>query len=129
MPTRSASPATTHSTSVAGEAAAGGLDNNGGGGGGRILILANTYTASGTGIFNLAGGPGTGLYGDAGGSGVLTIVPEPSSLVLLAMVLPIVAYSLRRRARVPMKHRQPATSTSGGNGLSTSAWNTAYTQL
>jgi hypothetical protein len=65
-------------------AAAGGF----GGFGGRILILANSYSNSGT--FNLAGVGG-------GGAGVLTIVPEPSSLVLLAMALPVGACAWRRR--------------------------------
>jgi hypothetical protein len=69
----------------------------GGGGGGRILILANSYTATGQ-VFDLANGGGVGFAG----AGVLTIgalVPEPSSLVLLATVLPMVAYAWRRRAR------------------------------
>jgi hypothetical protein len=73
----------------------------GGGGGGRILILANSYSASGPRLFNLAGGSGGSVPPGQGFGGVLTIsiVPEPSSLVLLATALPAVAYALRRRAR------------------------------
>jgi hypothetical protein len=75
----------------------GGGFGSGGGGGGRILILANSYNNSGT--FDLAGGSGN-VVGSNGGPGVLTTgaLPEPSSLLLLATALPIVAYTLRRRS-------------------------------
>ncbi len=77
----------------------------GGGGGGRILIETDSFTASGSGNFaNLAGGTGS-LRISNGGDGVLTIdrlapasVPEPSSLILLGLALPIVARAWRRRA-------------------------------
>jgi hypothetical protein len=67
-----------------------GLGGAGGGGGGRILILTELYKNTGT--FNLAGGGGGG-----GAAGVLTITPEPSGLILLAMALPAAAYALRGR--------------------------------
>jgi hypothetical protein len=63
--------------------------------------MANAYNNTGT--FGLTGGLGGigGVFngnGSNGGDGVLTVIlPEPSSLVLLATALPMVAYALRRR--------------------------------
>jgi hypothetical protein len=63
-------------------------------GGGRILILANAYSNSGS--FNLAGGDGF----NAGGAGVLTIIPEPSSLVLVGTgAVALLGTAARRRAK------------------------------
>jgi hypothetical protein len=72
----------------------GGSANGAAGGGGRTLILTNTCTTSGTGIFNLAGGPAM----QDGGGGVLTVgsLPEPSSIILLAIALPVLAICIRR---------------------------------
>ena len=70
--------------------------SGGGGGGGQILILANSYTA--TGAIDLAGG--TSGYGRPGANGMITQaglpVPEPSAIFLLASALPAAAWVWRK---------------------------------
>lgn len=83
----------------------GGFVLGGGGGGGRILIATSSYSNSDT-IFNLSGG-GANTYAGAypGATGLQTLdvlpSPEPSTAVLLATALPLVAaYAVWRRRRM-----------------------------
>ena len=80
----------------------GSVGGGGGGGGGEVVFdprpgvfadIGGTIDVSG----GTGGSGGFGPDGTAGGAGVVNVVPEPSSLILLAMAVPAVGYALRRR--------------------------------
>ena len=86
------------------------VGGGGGGGGGRVVIDPGSCGfADIGGKINVSGGAGSSSN-NGGTAGVLMIVPEPASIVLLALAVPIVAPALRR-PRPPT----PSSSTSPTN--------------
>jgi hypothetical protein len=65
------------------------------------LIQTDSFADSGTGVIDLAGGPSGENTAGAGAAGVFMVgtlgVAEPSSILLLATALPVVAICFWRR--------------------------------